>query len=155
MTDFPGLQLREVPLDGPEGLLLIGELQEEYVARYGGPDETPVDPRTFDLPEGAFLVAELDGQLVGCAGLRRHENETAELKRMYVRASHRRRGLARVLLSAAEDQARKLGYRRLVLETGSEQPEALALYLASGYQPFDNFGYYADSGLDRSFVKDL
>jgi GNAT superfamily N-acetyltransferase len=155
MKDFQGLLLREVPLDGPEALLLIGELQQEYVVRYGGPDETPVDPRTFDLPEGAFLVAELDGQLVGCAGLRRHENETAELKRMYVRASHRRRGLARVLLRAAEDQARKLGYRRLVLETGSEQPEALALYLASGYQPFDNFGYYADSGLDRSFVKDL
>ena len=155
MKEFQGLQLREVPLDGPEALLLIGELQQEYVVRYGGPDETPVDPRTFDLPEGAFLVAELDGQLVGCAGLRRHENETAELKRMYVRASHRRRGLARVLLRAAEDQARKLGYRRLVLETGSEQPEALALYLASGYQPFDNFGYYADSGLDRSFVKDL
>lgn len=155
MKDFQGLLLREVPLDGPEALLLVGELQQEYVVRYGGPDETPVDPRTFDLPEGAFLVAELDGQLVGCAGLRRHENETAELKRMYVRASHRRRGLARVLLRAAEDQARKLGYRRLVLETGSEQPEALALYLASGYQPFDNFGYYADSGLDRSFVKDL
>ena len=150
-----GLRLRTVPLDGPEALLLIGELQQEYVARYGGPDETPVNPRSFDPPEGAFLVAELDGDLAGCAGLRRHDPEIAELKRMYVRATHRRRGLARVLLNAVEEQARELGYRQLILETGSAQPEALALYQSSGYEPLANFGHYQDSGLDRSFVKDL
>lgn len=74
---------------------------------------------------------------------------------MYVRAAYRRRGLARLLLGAVEDRAAKLGYRRLVLETGSEQPEALALYLASGYQPYESFGYYQGSGLGRSFIKDL
>jgi len=155
MKEFDGLQLRPVPLDGPEALLLTGELQQEYVARYGGPDETPVDPRSFDPPEGAFLVAELNGELVGCAGLRRHDPQTAELKRVYVRATHRRRGLARVLLDAIEEQARKLGYRQLILENGSRQPEAVALYEASGYQPMANFGYYQDSGMDSSYVKDL
>jgi hypothetical protein len=57
--------LRSAPFDGPESLVLIAELQQEYVQRYGGPDETPVDPREFDPPDGAFLVAELDGVLVG------------------------------------------------------------------------------------------
>jgi len=155
MKQFRELYLRPVPLDGPEGHVLIGELQQEYVTRYGGPDETPVDPRAFDLPDGVFLVAELDGELAGCAGLRRHEGETAELKRMYVRAGYRRRGLARVLLGAVEDEARKLGYRQLLLETGSRQPEAVALYENSGYAPTENFGYYQDSGLDSSYVKDL
>ena len=157
MNEFhsPRAALREVPFDGPEALALIAELQQEYVARYGGPDETPVEPRAFEPPEGAFLVAEWDGRLAGCAGLRKHDADVAELKRMYVRSAYRRQGLARVLLSAAEERARALGYRRLVLETGAEQPEALALYLATGYQPFENFGYYRESGLDRSFIKDL
>jgi GNAT superfamily N-acetyltransferase len=155
MTLFHDLVLRDVALDGPEGRTLIAELQQEYVTRYGGPDETPVDPRSFDPPDGVFMVAELGGDLVGCAGLRRHDADRVELKRMYVRAAHRRRGLARLLLGAIEDRAAKLGYRHLVLETGSEQPEALALYLSSGYQPLENFGFYQDSGLDRSFIKAL
>jgi GNAT superfamily N-acetyltransferase len=155
MRHDPGYVLREVPFDGPEALALIGELQQEYVRRYGGPDETPIDPRAFDPPDGAFLVLEVDGDLAGCAGLRRHDPEVAELKRMYVRTAHRRRGLARVLLAAVEERARKGGYRRLILETGTEQPEALALYQASGYEPFESFGYYAGSGLDRTFVKHL
>ena len=155
MNTFRDLTFRDTPLDGPAAGTLIAELQQEYVVRYGGPDETPVDPRAFDPPGGAFLVAELGGDLAGCAGLRRHEEHIAELKRMYVRAGYRRRGLARLLLRAIEDRAAKLGYRQLILETGSEQPEALALYLASGYQPYQNFGYYQGSGLDRSFIKDL
>ena len=155
MNAFQNLTVRDAALDGPAGDTLIGELQQEYILRYGGPDETPVDPRAFDPPGGAFLVAELGGNLAGCAGIRRHDQDIAELKRMYVRAGYRRRGLARLLLRASEDRALKLGYRQLILETGSEQPEALALYLAAGYQPYQNFGYYQDSGLDRSFVKDL
>jgi GNAT superfamily N-acetyltransferase len=157
MKEFQNLEpiLREVPLDGPQALVLIAELQQEYVVRYGGPDETPVDPRAFEPPDGAFLIAQLDGDLAGCAGLRRHGPQVAELKRMYVRAGYRRRGLARVLLRAAEERARELGYRQLVLETGSQQPEALALYTASGYQPIEGFGYYRESGLDRSFIRTL
>src|SRR3954447_3922958 len=89
VTSSPGLVLRDVPFDGPPALALIAELQQEYVVRYGGPDETPVDPREFAPPGGAFLIAEADAELVGCAGLRRHDPVVVELKRMYVRAAHR------------------------------------------------------------------
>jgi GNAT superfamily N-acetyltransferase len=155
MKNFQQLVLRNTPLDGPEALTLIAELQQEYVLRYGGPDETPVDPRQFDPPDGAFLIAEVDQEPVGCAGLRRHDESIVELKRMYVRAAHRRRGLARALLAAVEDRARQAGYRQVLLETGSQQPEAVALYLASGYRAVENVGYYKHSALARSFLKDL
>ena len=155
MKQLPGFVLKDSPLDAPAALPLIAELQQEYVVRYGGQDETPVDPREFDPPDGAFLIAELDGEPVGCAGLRRHDQDIVELKRMYIRAAYRRRGLARALLSGTESRAMDLGYRRLLLETGSKQPEAVALYLASGYQPYENVGYYRHSALARSFIKDL
>ena len=151
----PALVLRDAALDGPEGLLLIDELQQEYVQRYGGPDETPVDPRQFDPPGGAFLIAELDGILIGCAGLRPFGPDVVELKRMFVRTDYRRRGLAKVLLAAVENRALELGYQRLILETGAKQPEAVALYESQGYQPHEKFGHYKDSELSRMFVRDL
>ena len=82
--------------------------------RYGGQDEAPVDPAEFG-PErgGAFLVAFADGVAVGYVRLRRHDEAIAEVKRMYVRPTHRRRGLGRVLLRSVETRARALGYARL------------------------------------------
>ena len=77
---------------------LIEEIQQEMTARYGGPDETPVDPAQFAAPGGAFLVAHLDGEPIGCAGLRGRPAGEVELKRMYIRPAHRRRGYARGLL---------------------------------------------------------
>lgn len=70
-------------------------------------------------------------------------------------AGFRRRGLARKLLSAAEQRAVVLGYRRLVLETGDQQPEAVSLYQNSGYRPHQNFGIYADEAGSQYFAKDL
>jgi GNAT superfamily N-acetyltransferase len=154
-TEPPALVLRDAQLDGPEGLALVEELQQEYVQRYGSPDDTPVDPSEFAPPTGGFLVAELDGVLIGCAGVRRFDQDVAELKRLFVRAAYRRRGLARVLLAAAENRALELGYRRLILETGSKQPEAVALYQAQGYEPHENVGHYRHSDLAQMYVRDL
>lgn len=157
--DHPPQQLRlvDVRYDAPVATELIAELQAEYVVRYGGPDETPVEVAEFAAPRGAFFVALLDGgtDAVGCGALRRFDDDTAEIKRMYVRATHRRRGLARRLLAAIEDRAAELGYRRVVLETGLEQPEALALYRQAGYQPITNFGHHKESPAARSFEKIL
>ena len=134
---------------------LIEEIQQEMIARYGGPDETPVDPAQFAALGGAFLVAHVDGEPIGCAGLRGRPAGEVELKRMYVRPAHRRRGYARGLLLAVEDRARSLGYRRLVLETGTAQPEAIALYEREGYLPTAGFGHYADEPGSRYYAKDL
>ncbi|WP_411970308.1 GNAT family N-acetyltransferase [Saccharothrix longispora] len=129
---------------------LISELQQVYVARYGEVDVTPVDPAQFSAPLGHFVVGYLDDVPVACGGWRAHdvaEEEAlrpgdAEIKRMYVVDSLRGRGLSRVVLAALEDAARAAGRTRMVLETGTRQPEAIGLYEAAGYGRIDNFGVY-------------
>lgn len=135
---------------------LVEEVQGEYVVRYGDRDRTPVDPDEFRLPCGFVLVGSCGGVAVGSVAIRAAaEPGAAEMKRLYVRANRRRRGLARLLLHAAEDRARAAGYTRIVLETGIRQPEAIALYETEGYTPVDGFGYYADMPSSRYFGLDL
>lgn len=79
----------------------------------------------------------------------------AELKRMYVVPGVRGRGLARRVLARLEEDARAAGRRRMVLETGTRQPEAIALYLSSGYEPCGKFGLYRCHENSRCFAKPL
>jgi GNAT superfamily N-acetyltransferase len=147
--------IRDEPYDGPDAQRLIDAVQAEYVERYGGPDDTPVDPAEFTPPQGLFVVGYLDGVPVATGGLRRHATAEVEVKRMYVAPHARRRGLARLVLSALEDRARALGAVRIVLETGQMQPEAISLYETSGYALIDGFGHYRDAPLSLSFAKSL
>jgi GNAT superfamily N-acetyltransferase len=149
------LDLRDEAYDGPSAQLLIAAVQAEYVERYGGPDETPVDAGEFAAPDGGFVVGYLGNEPVACGGLRRHADGEVEIKRMYVAPQVRRRGLSRLLLGALEERARAMGAGRVVLETGERQPEAIRLYQSSGYEPIEGFGHYKDMALSLSFAKAL
>lgn len=122
---------------------LVAAVQDEYVRRYGGRDGAAVQADEFSPPDGVFLVGLLDGVPVATGGWRRIDDGTAEIKRMFVAQAARRRGLARVVLAELERAAASAGYRELVLNTGPEQPEAVALYEAAGYLPAAPFGHYA------------
>jgi ribosomal protein S18 acetylase RimI-like enzyme len=74
---------------------------------------------------------------------------------MYVRPQARGRGFARLILAELERTAVECGRRRIVLETATEQPEAIALYTSSGYTPVPNFGRYRCSPDSRYFGKVL
>lgn len=132
-----------VTYEHPDAARLIHEAQQEDVVRYGGEDETPVDPAEFAAPHGLFLVGYLDGIPVACGGWRVHD-AGAELKRMYVAPAARRKGLAKAILAELESAALAAGHRWIILETGNRQPEALALYRSAGYTDVPKFGYYAD-----------
>jgi GNAT superfamily N-acetyltransferase len=135
---------------------LVLDVQAVYVALYGGEDETPMTPDDFLAPEGTFVVAEVDGAAVGCGAFRRHDGlDVAEIKRMYVRPAARGRGVGRAVLEDLERRAAAAGYRRVVLETGARQPEAIALYASAGYREIEPYGFYRCSPLSRCFGKDL
>jgi GNAT superfamily N-acetyltransferase len=138
------MRIQVVAYDDPDAVALIEEVQQEYVHRYGGRDDTPVDAAEFAPPGGLFLVGYLADAGVACGGWRSHGTD-AELKRMYVRSDARRAGLARQLLAELERTAAAAGHQRMILETGSKQPEAVALYRAAGYRTVSPFGHYANA----------
>ena len=140
-------------LDDPAALELIELIQGEYVVRYGGRDEAPIDVAEFLPPKGLFLVAAVDGEPAGCGGWRALGDGRAEIKRMFTAAAYRNRGVARALLAQLERTAAAAGIDEIVLETGTVQPEAIALYESSGYRPTEGFGYYAGRPRSRSFAK--
>jgi GNAT superfamily N-acetyltransferase len=152
MSDF---ELQPEPYDGPIARELVAAVQQEYVGRYGGPDRSPVDASEFAGADGRFVVGYLDGAAVAMGGVRRLDADTAEVKRMYVAPHARGRGLSRVVLARLEDLARELGVRRVILETGSKQPEAMRLYETSGYERIENFGHYRCEPLSVSYGKSL
>jgi GNAT superfamily N-acetyltransferase len=149
------IEIRVARFDDPDVQKLVADALADLAARYGGSgDDTPVSPSDFAPPAGVFLVAVQDGELIGCGGWRSHGAD-AELKRMYTAPAARGRGVARQVLAALEESARSHGRRRLILETGDRQPEAIALYTRSGYALIDKFGYYRDELGVLSFGRNL
>lgn len=155
------LDLRPVGYLHPDAELLVARVQEEYVERYGSPDESPVDPAVFDLPEGLFLVGYDGADPVGTGAWRRSPvhrlggTSAVEVKRMYVVPERRGRGHARTILAELERTAADAGHDLVVLETGIRQPEAIELYRSAGYEEVEGFGFYADAPLSRCFGKRL
>lgn len=149
------LIFRALRYSDPVVRALEDELQQEYVERYGGDDVTPIETDEFEPPQGLFLVGFIGNEPVVSGGFRQHDADSAEIKRMYTVHDYRGGGYARRLLGELERRARDAGYARAVLETGTKQPEAIALYESSGYEPADPFGIYADTGTARYFAKKL
>jgi putative acetyltransferase len=130
---------------------LISAMGAELDARYGGDDGlSPAEAHEFE-PPGVFLLLERDGEPVACGGLRVVGPGVGEVKRMYVAPTARRQGLSRVLLAALVDHARTTGLERLLLETGTEQPEAVALYESTGWTPVEAYGHYAHDPRTRCY----
>ena len=151
------IDVRDARIGSDVGTALTGAQWRELMARYGVPETTTDDLAADHLepPTGVFLVA-WDGDVpVGCGGVRRHDDTTGEIKRMYVAPDARRRGVSRIVLRALEDRARVIGYTRVVLETGTKQPEAIALYESEGYTRIAGYGYSRDAAGSRCYGKDL
>jgi GNAT superfamily N-acetyltransferase len=123
---------------------LIADLNAELTAMYleAGATHFRLDPEEVAPGRGAFVVAFVGDAPVGCGAMRRIEPETGELKRMYVVPSARGTGIGRALVAALEREARHIGIRRLVLETGIRQIAALALYERTGFQRIPLYGEY-------------
>ena len=133
------LRLTVEELSSPLVERLIGELDRELNDRYPLASVHGLSDTAVML---AFVVAWQGDEPVGCGSATALDDESVEVKRMYVRAPFRGQGISREILTFLEERARELGYGRVCLETGDRQPEAMGLYESSGYSRIANFGEY-------------
>jgi len=134
--------VREVDFDHADAARLRAAQREEIAERYGTPDSEPgVAPTASDI--SVFLVAYTDNEEpIGCGGLRELDATHAEIKRMFVAPAHRGTGASTSILRALEAHGRSRGWERLVLETGTNQPDAVRFYEREGYTRIPGFGHY-------------
>lgn len=105
------------------------------------PDPDP-EAAAFRPPDGTFLMAWSDTQPLACVSLKRHDDATGEIKRLWVDPAARGLGLARRMMIAVEAEARALGFTGLILDTNGALTEAIALYRATGWhdtEPYTGF----------------
>ena len=139
--------MRIVPVDpqGADATALLHEAAVEARALYpelhGPGSPWPTNPPT--PPRGLYLVAYLEGRPAGSGALRPIDVATVEVRRMFVVATARQRGVGRAILRALEWAAGDLGYDVMRLETGYRQRPAMALYESYGFVRIPPFGEYA------------
>lgn len=109
-------------------------------------------PGEFAPPRGALLVAEAEAEdrIVGCVAMRPLGADDCEMKRMFVHSDFHGKGVGKLLGTAVIEQARAIGYRRMMLDTGPEQREAQGLYRALGF--VETKPYYALSEQLRDWL---
>jgi GNAT superfamily N-acetyltransferase len=136
------IEVRRVPGDDPAASALVRAMEEWVTDNFGPttPDRTStVTADEMAPPDGMFVIVFEDGEAVAGGGVRRLEDGVGEIKRMFVVPSARGRGHGRRVLSALEEAAAELGYRRLRLDTAQSLPVAIALYRSAGYRDIPDY----------------
>ena len=90
-------------------------------------------PGKYARPKGRLYLAYDQGEAIACIALRPIDERIGEVKRLYVKPTHRRQGLSKILVERIIDDARSLGYKRLVLDTLNTMTPAMNLYKSLGF----------------------
>jgi DNA-binding MarR family transcriptional regulator/GNAT superfamily N-acetyltransferase len=129
--------------DSADARSCLSEYFRELGARFEGgfhhEKEGLADAAEMALPTGVFVLARLDGEAVGCGGLKRIDEATGEIKRVWTAPKARGMGVARRMLRTLEAAARDMGLKRLRLDTNRALKEAHALYRKEGYREIARF----------------
>ena len=131
----------------------FAELASRFEEGFDPGQSIPADDEELRPPQGAFLMASVDGEPVACGALKEISPGMGSLKRMWVAGSMRGLGFGRRMLGALEDQARELGFTTLRLETNRALTEAISLYRNSGYAEVAAFN--ADPYANHWFEKHI
>jgi len=135
-------------------LILVKKLDAELAIRDG---EDHVFYSQFNSLEKIrhVVLAYVNGEPAGCGAIKEYSANTMEIKRMFVLADHRRKGIAAKILTELERWAAELSFRECILETGKKQPEAIELYKKNGYQQIPNYGQYIGVENSVCFEKEI
>jgi GNAT superfamily N-acetyltransferase len=153
------LQFVGVRQDDPRAAPLLDELAIEYSTRYGRSAEHQAaelrayPAQEFAPPDGALVIALSGATPIAGGAFRRYDETTAELKRIWTASAYRKRGCGKLVVAELERIAAQAGYTRVYLTTGWRQPEAVALYLASGYTPLYDLSLPAEQVGPHPFEK--
>ena len=133
---------------------LSKELAERYEFTYDG--SGAFQPEDVAVEKSVFMVVWFNGKPIGCGAVRPlFANEIVEIKRMFVKPEFRGKGIARLLLTKLESVATEMGYKKVWLETGDPQPEAIRLYENANYSRIINYGNYKENLHSNCFEKIL
>jgi GNAT superfamily N-acetyltransferase len=147
MNKIDSIKLIRTTSDNADFAQLIAALDEDLYQRNG---EAQLKYRRFnkvDLIKHVVLVY-VDGKPVGCGAFKKYDDESVEIKRMFVLPEMRGKQLAAQILQELENWAIDEGYCKAVLETGHKQTEAIRLYTVAGYSLTENYGQYI--GMEES-----
>jgi putative acetyltransferase len=147
--------IEERPWDDPAGAALRVAQEAELDLRYGSDNHEPGTPPAAGNIDVFLVALDSAGQPIGCGALRRLDDATAEVKRMYVVPASRGSGVAAGLLARLEAAARERGWTTLRLETGPAQPEAIRFYERAGYHRIPLYGAYVGSNLSICYERSL
>lgn len=148
------IQLIRTDSNNPHFQLLVRELDLELKIRDG--DDHAFYAQYNKTDSIKFVVVAYENSVpVGCGALKEYDSDTMEVKRMYVQLEYRGKGIASFVLKDLEKWATKLGYKKCILETGENQPEAIRLYTKNNYTRISNYGQYTGVEASKCFEKIL
>jgi putative acetyltransferase len=122
---------------------LLREAASDVRPLYGRPAGPPWPENAPLGPRDVYVAAFIGEKAVASGAIREIDSATCEVHRMYVSRSLRRKGFARAVIARLHNEARRLGYERLRLETGHQQAPAMKLYESYGFVRIEPFGQYA------------
>lgn len=131
----------------PDFLELVKYLDEELAVKDGDNHVFYAQFDKIDNIKHVVIVYEND-QPIGCGAIKAFDADSMEIKRIYTRGESRGKGVAAIILKELESWSNELGYKKCILETGTNNPGAMWLYKKNGYVVIPNYAQYA--GIDTS-----
>jgi GNAT superfamily N-acetyltransferase len=115
------------------------QLIDDYFQDRAFEEELAALPGQYAPPRGRLLLAHADSRSAGCAALREIDGDTCEMKRMFVYPEFHGKRIGRALAERLVQEARRIGYRSMLLDTSFRQKEAQTLYRKMGFKPVEPY----------------
>lgn len=146
--------LKRTNSDSLDFQTLVIELDKDLAIKNGDTNAFFAQYNKTDLIKNV-VIAYIDNEPVGCGAIKEYEENTAEVKRMFVSIDKRGKGIAEGILNDLQKWAKELGYKKCILETGDKMVEAIGLYKKNGFVIISSYGQYASIESSVCFEKEI